>query len=116
MDTQKLGVVGFLDKYEVACGNEDVVAWLDEGVLVWLDDNNKDGFDIYFLHSHPLGYLLEETLVGKCLFRHGYMQKIGWCETYPHFCYHHNYKNQMIYHDHLNDGREKGRSETYIQF
>ena len=33
MDTNKLGVVEFLDKYEVACGDEDVMACFDEGVL-----------------------------------------------------------------------------------
>ena len=40
------------------------------------------------------------------------MNTFGWCDTYTHLCYHHNYKNQLIYHANLNDGREKGWSET----
>ena len=89
------------------CCDEDVVACFYEGVLACFDNNNKDYFDVDLLHTKPLEYPLEETLVGKCLVQHYYMQKIGWCETYYHFCYHHNYKNQMIYYDHLNDGKEK---------
>ena len=108
MDTNKLFVVEWLDKYEVACCDEDVVEYLDEGVLEFLDNNNKDYFDAYFIYAYPLEYLLEETLGGKCLFHHDYMHKILWSDTYSHFCYHHNYKKQMIYHDHLNGGREKG--------
>ena len=107
MDTKKLGVVELLDKDEVECGDGDVVEWLDEGVLACLDNNNKDDFDVYFLHAPPLEYILEEILGGKCLFQHSHMQKIVWCDTYVHFFYHHNYENQMIYHDHLNGGREK---------
>ena len=38
---KKLGVVKFLDKDEVECCDEDVVAWFDEGVLACLDKNNK---------------------------------------------------------------------------
>ena len=33
IDTKKLVVVECLDKYEVACADEDVGAYLDEGVL-----------------------------------------------------------------------------------
>ena len=33
MDTKKLGVVEYLDKYEVVCCDEYVVACFDEGVL-----------------------------------------------------------------------------------
>ena len=80
----------------------------DEGVLAYLDNNDKDYFDVDFLHSHPLEYLLEENLGGKCLFHHGYMQKIGWCDIYTHSCYHHNYKNHMFHYDHLDYGMEKG--------
>ena len=36
MDTNKLGVVEFLDRNDVACFDEDVVALLDEGVLIFL--------------------------------------------------------------------------------
>ena len=84
----------------------------DEGVLECLDKNNNDDFDGYFIHAHPLEYLLEEILGGQCLFHHCYMQKICWCETYSYLYYHHNYKNQMIHHDQLNYGMEKGWSET----
>ena len=42
------------------------------------------------------------------------MHKIGWCDTYVKFCYHYNYENQMIYHDHLNYVREKVWSKTEI--
>ena len=93
MDTNKLGVVDWLDKYEVACGDEYVLAWLYESVLAYLDNNDKDDFDVDFLHAHSLGYILEETLGGKCLVHNGYMQKNFWFYTYFHFCYHHNYKN-----------------------
>ena len=54
MDTKKLGVVELLDKYEVVCCDEDVVAYLYQGVLVCLDKNNKDDFDVYFLYVKPL--------------------------------------------------------------
>ena len=73
-----------------------------------MDKNNKDGFHVDFLHAHSLECLIEENLGEKCLGHHGYMHKIGWYKTYAQFCYHHNYKNQMIYHDHLIEGREKG--------
>ena len=33
METDKLGVVECLDKDEVACGDEDMVVYLDRGVL-----------------------------------------------------------------------------------
>ena len=59
MDTKKVDVVQLLDKDEVACFGEDVVALLYEGVLVFLDKNNKDSFYVGFLLSHPLGQLLE---------------------------------------------------------
>ena len=45
---------GMLGKYEVACCDEDVLTCLDEGVLACLDNNNKDYFDVDFLHTHPL--------------------------------------------------------------
>ena len=61
----------------MVCGDGDVVEYLDEGMLSCLDNNDKDDFDVYFLHAHPLEYLLEETLGGKCLVHHGYMQKLA---------------------------------------
>ena len=48
MYTNKLGVLEYLDKDEVACCVEDVVACFDEGVLTYVDNNNKDDFDEYF--------------------------------------------------------------------
>ena len=33
MDTKKVGVVEWLNEYEVACCDEDVVAFLNEGVF-----------------------------------------------------------------------------------
>ena len=45
MVPRKLGVLECLDKYEVACCAEEVVACFDEGVLVLLDKDNKDDFD-----------------------------------------------------------------------
>ena len=72
-----------------------------------LDKNNKEYFDFYFLLTHPLEYIIEETLEGKCLFHHGYMNKIGWYETYVYFCHDHNYKTTMIYQYHMHYGREK---------
>ena len=47
-------MVEFLDKDEVKCCEEDVVACLDEGVLECLDSNNRDDFDVDFLHANPL--------------------------------------------------------------
>ena len=91
MDTHKLGVVEFLDKYEVKFCDEYVVACLDEGVLVCLDNNNEDDFDVDFILAYLLEQLLEKTLGGKCLVHHGYMQKIGQYETFVHLCYQHNY-------------------------
>ena len=44
MDTHKIGVLEFLDKDEVGCG--DVVACLS--------NSYKDGFDVDFLHAHHL--------------------------------------------------------------
>ena len=111
---KKLSGVEWLDKDEVVCCDEDVVAWLDEGVLACLDKNNEENVDVDCFHAHPLEYILEKTLGGKCLVWHGYMQKIGCYEIYVHFCYHHNYKNLMIYHDRLNDGRENRWYEAYI--
>ena len=52
MDRNKLGKVEFLDKYEVELCDEDMVSFLDYGVLECLDENNKDHFDVDFLHSH----------------------------------------------------------------
>ena len=60
MDTNKVGVVELFDKYEVACGDEDVVVCLDEGVLECLGNYDKDAFDVDFLHTHPLEYYLQE--------------------------------------------------------
>ena len=82
-----------------------MVVCLDDGVLACLDNNDKDYFNAYFIHAQPLEYILEENFGEKILVHHGFMQKTGWCDTYVHFCYRHNYKNQMIYHDHLNYGR-----------
>ena len=48
---------------------------LYEGASSCLDNIDKGGFDVYSIHAHPLEYLLEETLGGKCLFHHGHMQK-----------------------------------------
>ena len=54
MDTNNLLVVEFLDKYEVACFDEDVAEFFDEFVLACLDNKNKDDFDGDSLHAHPL--------------------------------------------------------------
>ena len=59
MGTNKFVVVECLDKYEVACCDEDFGISFDEGVLACLDNNNKRDFDGDFLHSHPLEYLLD---------------------------------------------------------
>ena len=59
IDTRKLGVVYLLDKGEVVCCDEDVVAQLYEGMVKFLDKNNKDDFDADFILAHPLEQLLE---------------------------------------------------------
>ena len=86
METKKLDVVECLDK--------DDLAWLDEGVLEYLKNNNKYYFDVELLHAHSLEYILEENLVGKFLVQHGFMQKCGWCDTFDQWCYRHNYKTR----------------------
>ena len=43
-----------MDKYEVDCCGEYVVAYLDEGLLACLDNNNKGSFYAGFLLAHPL--------------------------------------------------------------
>ena len=78
------------------------------GLLACLDNDNKDDFDGDFLHAHPLEGILEETLGGNCLVHHGYMQKVGWCDTYDQLCYHRKYKNQIIYHLSLEWWEEEG--------
>ena len=70
---------------------------LNEGVVKILDNNNRDNFDVDFPLAHPLEYLLEETLCGKCLVNHGYMEIFGWSETYIHIYHDHDYKTLMIY-------------------
>ena len=50
--------------------------FLDEGVLKFLYKNNKNGFDVYFLHFHSLEYLLEETLGGNSCVHQGYIKKL----------------------------------------
>ena len=116
MYTKTIGVVELLDTDEVVFGYEDMVSYQDVGVLSWLDNNDKDDFNVDFFNAQPLQYLIQETLGGKFLVHNGYMQKKIWCGTYFHFCYHHNYEKQMICHEHMNDGREKGQSETMINF
>ena len=69
-------MVSCLDKDEVVCFDEDVVVSLDEGVVAYLDKNSKF-FCAYFLLSHPLEYIIEETLDGQCIVHHGSMKKIG---------------------------------------
>ena len=54
MDTNNLFVVECLDKYEVACCDEDVAEFFDDVVLACLDNKNKDDFDGDYLHAHPL--------------------------------------------------------------
>ena len=46
MDTNKLGVVEYFDKDDMAC--------VDEYVLSCLDRNDKDNFDVDILYAHPL--------------------------------------------------------------
>ena len=94
--TQKMGVVTCLDKDEVACCDEYVVACLDEGVVECLDNNNKNYFDVDFLLSHPLEYILQGILSGKCTFHNGYMKIFVWYNTYVHLYHDHSYKTPRI--------------------
>ena len=54
MYTINLSGVACLDKYEVECCYEGVVVLWDEGVMKFLDNNNKYYFDVGFLLPHPL--------------------------------------------------------------
>ena len=80
-----------LYKDEVAWYDDYEVEWLYEGILAHLDNNNKDGFGVDLLLSHPLEYILEETLGGRFIVHHGYTNKIGWYETYVHLYCDHKY-------------------------
>ena len=46
-------------------------------MVKFLDKNNKDDFDVDFLLKHPLEWLLEETVGGKCIVNHIYTKKFG---------------------------------------
>ena len=59
MYTKKLVMEELLDKDQVVCSDEGVVSILDEGVLVCLDKKDKDDVDVYFIHAHPLEWILE---------------------------------------------------------
>ena len=39
---------------EVACGDEDVMACLDKGVLECFYNDDKDDFDVDYIHAQPL--------------------------------------------------------------
>ena len=78
-----------LDKGVLACLGEGVVECLYEGVVACWDKNNNDNFDVdirhsiddcfnYFILAHPLKNILDGTLVGKCIFHHGYLNNGGW--------------------------------------
>ena len=54
MYTNKSGVVTYLNEDEVAFFNEYVVTCLDEGVMAFLDNNDKDYFDVVFILAHLL--------------------------------------------------------------
>ena len=56
---KKLGVVECLDNDEMECCGKDFVAWLDEAVLALLENSDKDGFDVDFIHVHLLELLLK---------------------------------------------------------
>ena len=62
MGTNKFVMVKCLDKYEVAYCDEEVVACLYLAMLACLDNNNKDGFYLYFLLAYPMEQIIEETL------------------------------------------------------
>ena len=54
MDTSKLGVVKWLDNDEVEFCDEDFMAFLYEGMMKFLNKNNKDDFNVDFLLEHPM--------------------------------------------------------------
>ena len=54
-----------MDKYEVACCDEDVVACFEEGVLELLNKNNKDDLiEIFSIHT-PWNKFLRKPWVGN---------------------------------------------------
>ena len=83
METNKLGMMELLDKDEAEFCDEDIVACFDEGVLEFLDNNNKDDFDGDFIQANPLEYLLDKTLVGQCLVHHGLCRKLAGVRPIP---------------------------------
>ena len=50
------------------------MACFDEGMVEFLDNNNKDDFDVGFLLANPLGYIIEITLGRKCIVHRIYMK------------------------------------------
>ena len=109
MDTRKLGVEEFLDKYKLACGDEDMAEPLDESELSFLDNNNKDDVGVDFLHAHLLEYIIEETLGGQCLGHHGFLHKIGWCE----YCSWFQVERTSTWNPHTPCTYSKAKTETY---
>ena len=60
-------VVEFLETYEVACCDEDVMSFFDEGVLACLDKNNKDCFlDLFSMNTSGNSFL-SKPWVGNVL-------------------------------------------------
>ena len=42
------------------------MTFLDEGVVAFLDKNNKDYFHVDFILAYPLEYIFDETMVREC--------------------------------------------------
>ena len=52
-----------MEKYVVTCVDDDLVAWLDEGVLAFWDKNDKDDFDVDFSMHAPWNNFLRKPWV-----------------------------------------------------
>ena len=63
MDTNKLGVVEFLYKDEVACYYEYIMTCFYEGVVKFFDMNNKDAFMFIFYFPTPFNIFLSKPWV-----------------------------------------------------
>ena len=102
--------------------------------MEWLDEDNKDDFDVditnsldeffeSFLLPHPKVKHIEVTLLGHCILHNVYGKEIVWYVTYIHLSHSYEqlreqYEKQKrkpkIYHAHMGYGMKSGWYETVI--
>ena len=103
-------------------------------MVEWLDEDNKDNFDVYkrsslvdclesFIFHQSKENNLEGNLARQCIIHHNYGKEGGWYEIHVHLSHHHKHfreqdKNKhidpAIYHTHWGYMRESGWYVIYI--